>query len=478
EIIYVNQAWIDWTGKPLSAHLGYGWLDSVLEADRERAGSEFRIAFERRKVFEADFRIRRRDGEVRWCLVSGSPYYNQQGRFEGYSGSCMDITERRMALEKLNSQNVLINTITNNTFQSLFMMDDRQYCTYLNPAAEQMIGYTLQEIQDKPLHYYIHHTHPDGRHFPIEECRIDRALPEKMQTHGEEVFIRKNGEFFPVAFVASPIIEKGIPIGTVVEVRETTEEKRLQEAMRNQEKQAMDRLELMVKERTAALEKSNYELLQFTSVASHDLKEPVRKVSIFSNRLKEMAGDKENVQFHRYLDNIIASSGRMYRLIDDLLAFSRLSQSRLQLEEVDLNVLLHQITDDLQVAIDEKKALITYEPLPVIKGVSLQLGQVFQNLISNSLKFCDSSRSPEIRISVERKEPYWQITYMDNGIGFSNEHAEKIFEIFERLHSRDRYEGTGIGLAIVKKIIDQHGGAISAEATEGKGATFMIRLPL
>jgi light-regulated signal transduction histidine kinase (bacteriophytochrome) len=236
-------------------------------------------------------------------------------------------------------------------------------------------------------------------------------------------------------------------------------------------------LEQKVKERTAELEKTNFELIQFTSVASHDLKEPVRKVSIFSQRSKDLARDFNNPQFHEYMDNVIRSSKRMALLIDDLLNFARLSQARVDFQPVDLNVLLNHIKDDLQLTISEKKATIIHCDLPIVQGVELQLGQVFQNLISNSIKFAHPDRHPEIRIECEKEGANYLINYFDNGIGFENEMAEKIFDIFERLHPRDQYEGTGIGLAIVKKILASHGGSISAVGFPGEGAKFEIRIP-
>jgi len=476
DTIYINQTWIDWTGSTYEESLNYGWTNFIVGEDKEKAGATFMENFKNRRIHQYDFRIKRRDGSVSWVSSYGTPYYLNNGSFGGYAGSLTDITERKIAEQKLLSQNVLINTITNNTQQALFMMDDKQFCTYMNPAAEAMTGFRMEEVREKPLHYYIHHTHPDGRHFPLEDCAIDRALPTKMQTRGEEVFIRKNGEFFTVAFTASPIIENGTPKGTVIEVRETTEEKRIQEELRNKEKQAMEMLEQKVKERTRELEKINYELMQFTSVASHDLKEPVRKVSIFSERLKDIATN-ETEQFHKYLSNIMASAKRMAGLIDDLLSYSRLSQARPEFEEVDLTALMHQILDDLQIAIKEKDAQIHFDRLPVVQGVPLQLGQVLQNLISNSLKFSYPDRPPVITIHSEKTEGTYRIIYTDNGIGFNNEAAKKIFNVFERLHAKNTYEGTGIGLAIVKKIVELHGGTVTAHGKEGQGATFIISLP-
>ncbi|RYZ30998.1 MAG: PAS domain S-box protein [Chitinophagaceae bacterium] len=482
ETIYVNQTWIDWTGRSFESNVQLGWLDAIVEEDRQLAVDNFYFAFQKRKFFEMDFRIRRKDGETRWCTASGSPFYTSDGKFEGYAGSLVDITDRKEAEQKLESQNVLISTITNNTFQAMLMMNDKQRCTYMNPAAELMTGYKLEEVQEKPLHYYIHHTKPDGSHFPIEECPIDRALPTKSQTQGEDVFVHKDGHFYPVAFVASPIIENGVPKGTVIEVRDTTEEKRLQEELRRKEVRDKEVLELKVKERTADLERSNYELLQFASVASHDLKEPLRKISIFSNLLKDKHGESLESASQRYLENIIQSSGRMSNLIDDLLTFSRLSQTNIEFHPVDLNELLKGIVHDLEIPIQEKGATINISNMCVVDGISLQLGQVFQNLISNSLKFSRPNEASVINItsgiSTINSEQWCIIHYQDNGIGFKQEYAGKIFEIFQRLHTREKYEGTGVGLSIVKKIITQHNGDIKAFGEEGKGARFEISLPM
>lgn len=482
DIIFVNQTWLDWTGRSLEDNLGDKWLSNVITEDLQATKDKFSAALAEQRLLEMEFRIRRKDGRIIWCLTNGAPYYSLNGEFQGLAGSCMDITDRKEAQVKLSSQNVLINTITNNTLHALFMLDDRQFCTYLNPAAEAMTGYSIDELQEKPLHYYIHHTYPDGRHFPIEECAIDRALPAKKQTQGEDTFIHRDGRFFSVSFIASPIIENAIPKGTVLEVRDTTEEKRLKRELELRESAAKDLLEQKVKERTAELEKINYELMQFTSVASHDLKEPLRKISVFSKLLKSQAINRLDSTHEKYLNNIIQSSGRMTSLIEDLLQFSRMSRANIELEEVDLNETLNQILSDLEISIAEKKAHISFQNLPVVQGVPMQLGQVFQNLLSNSLKFCSPERAPVIKITGDQIHkngmPYYRIVYSDNGIGFNNAYAGKIFDIFQRLHSRDQYEGTGVGLAIVKKIITVHHGEIRAHGIEHVGSSFEILLPV
>lgn len=389
--------------------------------------------------------------------------------------------ERKQAGKKLREQNAIINTITNNTLQALFMLNENHECTYMNPAAVEMTGFSLSEVKGKPLHTFIQHTRPDGRHYPVEESAVHRAVVNRVQVQGEDHFIHKDGHFYSVAFTASPIIESGVLKGTVIEVRNTTEEKKQAAIRKLREESAKELLELKVRERTAELEKINYELLQFTSVASHDLKEPLRKISVFSKLLRERAAGRLDESLMKYTDNIIQSSGRMTTLIDDLLMFSRLSQSDLPLERVDLNTLLAQIVSDLEITINEKKATIRFSGLPVVNGIALQLGQVFQNLISNSLKFSRDDTSPIIVISSSQITKYGRdfnrIQFTDNGIGFDNSHAEKIFEIFQRIHTKDKFEGTGVGLAIVKKIIAMHHGEIRGHS-EGNGATFEILLPV
>lgn len=388
--------------------------------------------------------------------------------------------ERKTVEKKLREQNAVFNTVTTNTKQALFMLNERQECTYMNPAGIAMTGYTPEEVSGKPFHAFVQHTRRDGRHYQSEDSPIHRAYTSRMQVHGEDDFIHKTGHFYSVAFTASPIIESGVVKGIVVEARDTTEEKKLAETLRIKDEIAKELLEQKVKERTSELEKINYELLQFTSVASHDLKEPLRKISVFSKLLREKAGDNLDSTLLRYTDNIIQASGRMTTLIDDLLVFSRLSQAEIPSEQVDLNYLLTQIVSDLEITISDKQATINFMNLPVVHGVPLQLGQVFQNLISNSLKFSRNDVSPVINITSNRIAKGGRIfnciNFTDNGIGFDSSHSEKIFEIFQRLHSKDKYEGTGVGLAIVKKIINMHNGEIRAYS-EGQGATFEILLP-
>ena len=238
----------------------------------------------------------------------------------------------------------------------------------------------------------------------------------------------------------------------------------------------------------AELEASNVELLQFASVASHDLKEPLRKIHIFSNLVK----DKYMTNMDGaagYMERIIAASARMTKLINDLLTFTRLSANT-SFENVSLNRLVDEVLSDLELVISEKHAIVEVEDLPKIDAITGQIRQVFQNIISNALKFSKKNERPRIKITCkmvahcatdaapDASGEYVRIVIKDNGIGFDNQYAQKIFTIFQRLHTRDQYEGTGIGLAITKKIIEKHNGVISAMGVENEGSKFIIVLPL
>jgi two-component system CheB/CheR fusion protein len=236
-----------------------------------------------------------------------------------------------------------------------------------------------------------------------------------------------------------------------------------------------------LKQSNIALEKSNFDLLQFASVASHDLKEPLRKIQIFGERLQESMKDKLGADEEEFLSKIMKSSERMKILIDDLLSISKLSNKDELFSKVDLNQLLNDILEDLEVSIKEKKAQIVVDPLPTINAIPGQIRQLFQNIIVNAMKY--NVKNPLIKISNtvkkdDKGKDILSITVKDNGIGFDSKYKEKIFGIFQRLHAKGEYEGTGIGLAICKKIVENHKGTIEAESVIDEGTTFIIEFPL
>ena len=244
-----------------------------------------------------------------------------------------------------------------------------------------------------------------------------------------------------------------------------------------------------LQEANKALATSNNDLQQFASVASHDLKEPLRKIQVFSSILFERYEEQLNKEATGYLEKITSASQRMTVLINDLLNYSRLSIKNL-FEPTDINAIICRLLEDLEIIIMDKDAEINVGPIPELEVIPGQIRQVLQNIISNALKFTQKGNKPVISIRAERvshKEAnspadangtFCRISISDNGIGFDEVYIDKIFTIFQRLNSREEFEGTGIGLAIAKKIIEQHDGIITARSKEGEGSTFIIVLPL
>lgn len=279
-------------------------------------------------------------------------------------------------------------------------------------------------------------------------------------------------------------------------LKEEVEVRKLaQEALIAHQQQVNEMLEQKVRERTEelreinkSLEASNHDLQQFASVASHDLKEPLRKIQLFGAILRDKFLHMDPSALS-YMERIVGSSERMARLINDLLNYSRLSVASIY-ETTDFNKIIQDILIDLELMISERDAVISVEKMPQIEAVPGQIHQVFQNIISNALKFSRKDVPPELHISSETVTDlnpdsaafaggrYCRVVIRDNGIGFNEKYLSKIFTIFQRLHTSELYEGTGIGLAIAKKVIDKHGGIITARSKEGEGATFIIVLPL
>jgi light-regulated signal transduction histidine kinase (bacteriophytochrome) len=243
-----------------------------------------------------------------------------------------------------------------------------------------------------------------------------------------------------------------------------------------------------LEEKVFELNKSNHDLEQFAYIASHDLQEPLRKIMTYSNLVKRNIHDPGHAE--KYLERIEMSSGRMAQLIRDVLNYSRLTKSDNNFEPTDLRYTLQQVLLDIELTVEERKAVITVAELPTISAVSQQMYQLFYNLLNNALKFnnghpqisvtCSELTRPEIKNMdvLHGSLDYVRISVKDNGIGFDQKYANQIFTIFKRLHAKETYAGTGIGLALCKKIVDNHHGMVQVESEVGKGTTFHIILPV
>lgn len=231
-----------------------------------------------------------------------------------------------------------------------------------------------------------------------------------------------------------------------------------------------------LKEREVELVRSNQDLQQFAYVASHDLQEPLRMITSYTQLLAKRYHSKLDADANEFIGYAVDGAKRMQGLINDLLAYSRVGTRGKDFGAVDCEAILMTTLQSLKVAIGESGAVIHYDPLPTVSGDGTQIGQLFQNLLGNALKYRNGNR-PEIHVSCLQNENFWQFSVGDNGIGIDPQFAEKIFVIFQRLHTKEQYSGTGIGLAVCKKIVERHGGNIWVESDLGKGATFYFTIP-
>ncbi|MFO1497251.1 MAG: ATP-binding protein [Verrucomicrobiota bacterium] len=249
--------------------------------------------------------------------------------------------------------------------------------------------------------------------------------------------------------------------------------------------------EAALRDLTVRLERSNRELQDFAYVASHDLQEPLRKISVFGDRLKTKYGEPLGDDGRDYLDRMLKAAARMQSLINDLLTFSRLTTKPRPFGRVDLAQVGREVLGDLEARLEQLQAEVVMESLPAIEAEPLQMRQLLQNLIGNALKFNRPGQVPQIKITghilqetapdAPRNAPPHQVLELrvaDNGIGFDEKYLDRIFNVFQRLHSRSEYEGTGMGLAIARRIVEHHRGQITARSKPGEGATFIVRLPL
>lgn len=230
-------------------------------------------------------------------------------------------------------------------------------------------------------------------------------------------------------------------------------------------------------EQAEELRRSNRDLEQFAYVASHDLQEPLRKIASFTQLLQKRYGGQLDERADQYIDFAVDGAKRMQRLIQDLLGFSRVGRMGGELTDVDLGAALAEAVGNLDEAVAESGAVVTHDELPVVRGESALLVQLFQNLVGNAVKFHHPDRAPRVHLSAQRVDDAWQLECRDNGIGIDAQYADRVFVIFQRLHAKDVYEGTGIGLALCKKIVEFHGGRIWIESHDGDGTSIRWTLP-
>ncbi|WP_205512340.1 PAS domain-containing sensor histidine kinase [Longitalea arenae] len=457
----------------------------------DRLDEEFQIRERLEKGERIDhFETKRitKDGVLLNISLSISPIKNNKGIITGASKIARDITAQKKAERQIRENEELIRESEERLRLAVeiaelgtWELDLATGLTATSTEHRKILGYSKEEQWGKQKFMNILH--------PADQARVQQAFETALQTgkisyeariirpdNNQQRWIRVNG--------TTIYDKKHTPVkmlGTVLDITD--------------QKKAKEDLERMVLARTSelltsnsALEKSNHELEQFAYIASHDLQEPLRKIQTFADMAKDHLQGNEMAE--KYFQKIYSSANRMSRLINDVLNYSRLTKTGEQFINTDLNKVLKDVLSDFELLIEQKQAVITSTDLPTIKGIPLQLHQLMANLISNSLKFTEEK--PVISITAKQLTPrevrqypalhldneYVQLVFADNGIGFEQQYAEQIFIIFQRLNNQRTYSGTGIGLALCKKIVDHHDGIIMAQSAIGQGATFTVILPV
>lgn len=396
-----------------------------------------------------------------------------------------EVQQRKAAEERLSLQNKMLNEAQEIARIGYWQWDVEQRKLTWSDSLFKIYG-RPPAGDDLTYDYYLSCIHPEDRDFVA--ANIQAAVERRQFEEFYHRIILPDGSIRTLHAKGDLILNgDGEVIRMIGTGQDVTEQKKVEQ-------------ELLAK--TKELEASNIELQKFASVASHDLREPLRKIMTFATML-----DKESKNLSEkgvvYVEKIVSAAGRMQQLIEDILDFSRLSNKDISFEKVNLNQVIDQVLLDMEVNITVANAKIHVGRLPVIDGNASQLGQLFQNLISNSIKFAKENVHPVISIHSEtvsgsqlpmeylkgsqysvlgnprfwENERFCRIYVRDNGIGFDETYVDRIFTIFQRLHGRSDYEGTGIGLAICKKVVDIHHGSITAESKSGEGSTFVILLP-
>ncbi len=418
--------------------------------------------------------------------------------------------ELTLKQEKLAASEDQIRLLLDSTAEGIYGIDENGDCTLINKSAIQILGYESDtEIIGKNMHNQIHHTKVDGSPYPKNECAIYNSLIQGRGAHvDDEVLWKKDGSNFQAEYYSYPIQQHEKVVGAVVTFWDITEKKRTEKELIK----LTEELELTVKKRTAELnekvlkldksqqamlfmvedlnritaelknerrklELSNKELEAFTYSVSHDLRAPMRAINGFSNFLLEDYADKLDQEGRRYLDTIKKNAIKMDKLITDLLSLSRVTKADLVYTTVDMEQMATRAFEDMATTNEKQDFNLKIINLPSIKGDVTLLTQVWQNLIGNALKYSSNSIEKNIEITAtdSKNEVVYKIS--DSGAGFNEKYKDKLFGMFQRLHRDNEFEGTGVGLAIVKRIIIRHGGRVWAEGEVGQGARFYFALP-
>lgn len=416
----------------------------------------------------------RRNGERFWADGVTTALFDEQGKLRAFAKVFRDLTDRKRKEEEVRRVLGRLDSLLHSTQEGIFGVDLKGRCTFINRSGAEMLGYQPGELLGLDLHDRIHGRRSDGTAHGLEECPIYATLRSGVRSRVDgEVLWTSEGRKVPVEYSTSPILEDGQVTGAVITFVDVSERLRKEEEIRR----LTGDLERRVHERTEALERAVQEMGTFSYTVAHDLRAPLRAMAGFAQSLAEDYGPRLDQTALGYADRIYEAARRMDALIVDLLSYSRLSRTDLQLREIDLSQAVREVLGEMATEIRARSAeIVVEEPLGLVMGHELTLKLAITNLISNAIKFVPQGVSPRVRIACEWKAGWVRLWVHDNGIGIPADQSERIFGVFERLVRADEYPGTGIGLAIVRKAAERMSGRAGVESSPGQGSRFWIEL--
>ena len=434
------------------------WLQLIHPEDRERVEIEQSHARNLADPHDIEFRAVWPDGSVHWLLCRGRTFHEGSGAQK--IEITIDITERKRLDEARRESERRFRLITE-TIDDVFWISDPELrkILYVSPAYERIWGRPTDQVYEDPSSF-LAAIHPDdGAKVYAGLARMKSGVAFELEFR----IVRPDGTVAWIWEQAFPVRDATGKLECYIGIaQDITERKAMEEAIRVHSEK---------------LARSNEELERFAYVASHDLQEPLRMVTSFTQLLANRYSGRLDETADRYIHYAVDGAKRMQQLIADLLAYSRVESKELDLRQIDCGAVVSAALRNLQVAIEESGASIDTGPLPALWADQGQLTQVFQNLLANAIKFRKVEECPRIHISSVDSDGEWTISVQDNGIGIEPQHAERVFRMFQRLHTRDEYPGTGIGLAVCRKVVERLGGKLWVESEPGAGSTFRFTIP-
>lgn len=470
-IIYVNRSWMSLLGFSLEEAIGKSVYDIIAPEERDSFEAYRKSIINHtndksQKIVTFISKSGKRvalEGSVFLKEKDGVPLYTR-GIFRDISQRLQQEHQLKLYNEELKEREDNLQRLLMNAPDAVIVINQDGIITFWSAKSESLFGWKSEEVLGKslaetivPHKYRAAHAAGMNRYLSTGEAHV-------LNKTIEITALNKAGREFYISLTISLTQQKN-KSAFIAFLRDISDQKQN---------------EAELKQKTQELVRSNKKLEQFAHIASHDMKEPIRKIRVFNRMVIDLYGDLIPEAGMGYLHKVEKSIERLYNMVEGVLRYATVEGKSDPVTLVDANAVLNIVIDDLELVIKEKKAVIDVSRLPTFEGVPLMIYQLFYNLVNNALKFSRPDQPPVIKITgaVLESEKEIEIAIQDSGIGFSQDHAVKIFGTFARLHSKDKYEGTGLGLSLCKEIIERHHGSIWARSQLGEGATFFIRLPV